>query len=319
MSLLRYVARRAAFALVSVYLIVTATFALIDLTLQQKLKNRLAEAQYGGASPEQLERIRRNFAARRNLDEPWLERYVDWLVDVATFEWGYSVSYRQSVVAVLDGRVQTTLEYVLPGVVLAILLGVLVGLFAALAKDGPFDWSTRLVGYALLGIPSFVFIIYYQFLSGVGLELVAGFRLVTPDLSRESLAILTVATSLVAGMIRFSRTAALEQSGRAFVKLLRAKGANRLGLARHVLRNAALPIVSLSFSELIAILMLDIYIIEEVLRIEGLARANLRAALESDVALVIWTTLVLVFIGITGNFIQDVLYGYLDPRVRTAE
>ncbi|MFB6189578.1 MAG: ABC transporter permease [Halapricum sp.] len=316
MSYARYLARRALFAVLSVYLVLSVTFALINLTVWQKIENRLALARYNGASQAEIEQIRNAFVNSRHLDAPLYERYVKWLVDVTTLKWGHSFTYHQSVVAVLDGRIVTTLQYVVPGVLLAVVLGVVVGLFAALARDGVFDWSARLVGYGVLGVPVFVVIFYYQYLSGTGLAIVDGFRVVTPTLSKLQLASFTVAASLLAGQLRFSRTAALEQSGRAFVKMLRAKGATRLRLARHVLRNAAIPIVSLSFSEVIAVLMLNIYAIEDVLRIHGLAEASLTAARESDMALVIWTTMVIVLIGITGNFLQDVLYGYLDPRIR---
>lgn len=317
MSYLRFVARRAAFAVFSAYVVITAAFFIADLMVKKQLSEQLAIARYGGADPEELERLRTSFIGRRGLEPPLYERYVDWLVNVATFEFGFSFAYRKPVLEVLKDVVPTTLAYVLPGVALAVLLGVALGLFAALAKDGAFDTSVRAGVYALLGVPAFMVIIYYHYLSGQGLGTVAGVDLVAPTLSPTVLAALTVATSLLAGQLRFARTAALEQTGRAFVKLLRAKGAGRVRLARHVLRNSAVPIVSLSMSELLAVLMLDIYIIEAVLPITGLASASLRAVRAGDTALIIWTSLVLVFIGIAGNFLQDVTYGYLDPRIGT--
>ncbi|PSQ38424.1 hypothetical protein BRD13_06340 [Halobacteriales archaeon SW_5_70_135] len=64
-------------------------------------------------------------------------------------------------------------------------------------------------------------------------------------------------------------------------------------------------------------MVLTVYVVEEVLPIDGLATASLRAVRESDIALVVWTTLVVVFVGIGANLLKDLLYGYLDPRVRT--
>ena len=308
MSYLRFLARRGAFAVLSAYIVVSITFFLVASTVRLRMRQRLALASYGGASESTLESLRSGFVAARNLDTPLYERYVGWLVDVTTLEWGYSFAYNEPVIAVLDGRVQATLGYVVPGVILAVVLGVGFGLFAALAKDSGLDWSVRLVAYTLFGIPVFMFVIYLRFLTtGTGF---------LPSLGRYTLAISAVAVSLLAGQIRFARSAALEQTGRAFVKMLRAKGANRRRLARHVLRNAAIPIVSLSMTELLAVLVLNIYIIEAVVGINGLAEATLRAIRDSDTALVIWTTMVVVFIGIVGNFLQDVLYGSLDPRIR---
>lgn len=237
---------------------------------------------------------------------------------MTTFDWGVSTEFREPVLAVLDGRIQTTLAYVLPGVLLAVLLGVLLGLVAALARDGVIDWSVRTVSYIGLAIPVFVLLEYLLVLRGQTVPLVGGWELVFARLDPKTMATIAVAISLLAGQLRFSRAAALEQTGREFVKMLRAKGIRRLGLARHVLRNAIVPIVSLSISELLAVLVLNIYVIEEVLGIPGLAEASLTAAKEADISLLIWSTMVIVVLGVALNFLQDVLYGYLDPRVRTA-
>lgn len=304
MSYLRFLARRAVFALVSMYIVVTAMFVLINARVRDPLQDRIAFLEWDGATPEQIAEVRQRYLNTRNLETPVYERYLDWLVDVTTFDWGYSFAYQKPVIAVIDGRIPTTLEYVIPGVVLAVLFGVLFGLFAALRKDGVLDWTVRTGAYALLGIPAFMVAFYITFLTKGG-----------PQLHRQVVAAVAVAGSLFAGQFRFARVSSLEQTGQEFVKLLRAKGADRVRLARHVLRNAAIPIVTLSFTELLAVLMLNIYVIEDVLGIRGLAGASLRAVRESDIPLVIWTTMVLVFIGIGGNFVQDVLYGYLDPRI----
>ena len=316
MSYLRYVARRAAFAVLSVYVVVTATFLLGNLTVREEIGNILANARYGGASPGEINQLRQQLQHTYGLGDPIHVRLFNWYVDVTTFDWGQAVTKPEPIVAILDGRVQTTLEYVIPGVVLAMLLGVLLGLFMALAKDGVFDYGVRLGSYVLLGIPVFMLIIYIQFLEGWQIRLLGGWVLVLAELNDMTVATIAVALGLLAGQIRFARASALEQTGQSFVKMLRAKGAGRLRLARHVLRNAAIPIISLSITELLAVLVLNIYVIEDLLGIPGLAKVSLDAAVDSDIPLLIWSTMVIVFIGITASFLQDVLYGYLDPRVR---
>lgn len=324
MSYLRYVLRRAGFALASLYTIVTITFLLGELTIREDIENRLASARFEGASPEEVEELREGLIAAYDLEEPFLDRLVGWWVDVTTFDWGQSTAFNEPVVALLEGRVLTTLEYVLPGILLAVAFGVLLGLFAALARDGVFDWSVRLVSYVFLGVPVFMLAVYLVHFSGYEVTLLGGWYLVLPEPNDKTIAALAVALGLLAGQVRFARASALEQTGQSFVKMLRAKGADRLRLARHVLRNAALPIVSLSITELLAVLVLNIYLIERVLGIQGLAEVSLRAAGVvqgpaggiADVPLLIWSTLVVVFLGITLSFLQDVLYGYLDPRIQ---
>jgi peptide/nickel transport system permease protein len=188
---------------------------------------------------------------------------------------------------------------------------------AALWKDRSLDWSSRVGVYVLLGVPAFMTIYYLRFVSGTQLIAVQGLQIRFPELGTQTVAILAVAFGLLAGQVRFVRGAVLDEVGNEFVKLLRAKGSTPRTLARHLLRNAAIPIISLSVAEMLGVLMLNIYVIESVLGIPGLAEASLRAVRRPDIRLAIWTTMVLVFIGLVGNLIQDVLYGYLDPRIRS--
>lgn len=307
-SFLRYVGERVAFAVLSAYAVVTVLFLAVTAGAWFRVQERLALARYNGASEAAVDRLRARLVEERGLDAPLYDRYFDWLVDVTTLQWGDSLVYRQSIVSVLDGRVQTTLGYVLPGVALGVALGVGLGVFVALRRDGVLDWGARLGAYALLGVPSFMLVLYVSFFTSLTLRAGATDTWVVASL--------VVASAVLAGQLRFARTAALEQTGKAFVKTLRAKGATRLRLGRHVLRNASLQVISMSISDLLSVMVLTVYVVEEVLMIDGLATASLRGVRESDISLVIWTTLVIVVIGIVGNLLKDLLYGYLDPRVR---
>jgi len=326
MSYLSYVVRRAAFAVTSLYAIVTVTFLFGTMVIKSDIENALAVARYNGADTQELLELKQGLYRTYDLNDPLFERVVGWWVDVTTLDWGQSRAFDEPIVAVLDGRIVTTLEYVIPGILIAIALGILVGLYAALSKDGGVDWVSRLGSYALLGVPVFVLATYLVHFSGYEVTLLGGWYLVLPEPNDLTIAAIVVALSLLAGQLRFARASVLEQTGEVFVKMLRAKGADRLRLARHVLRNAALPIVSLSITELLGVLVLNIYLIERALEIPGLAEVTLRAAgLEegfqiqatlSDIPLLIWSIMVVVFLGITLSFLQDVVYGYLDPRVR---
>lgn len=317
MSYARFIIRRTGLTLVSAYLVASATFFLVNLMLHKRLNGILAQARYSGASPEEIARIRQKFVESRGLDVPLHERYIDWIGDITTLNWGYSRAYRKPIIDVLNGRVQATLEYVIPGVAVAIALGITLGLLAALWKNHRMDWSSRVGTYVLLGVPAFMTIYYLRFQAGTQLIAVHGMQIRGPELSTQTMATLAVAFGLLAGQVRFVRGAVLDEVNNEFVKLLRAKGATPRTVARHLLRNAAIPIVSLSVAELLGVLMLNIYVIESVLGISGLAEASLRAVRMPDIRLAIWTTMVLVFIGLLGNLLQDILYGYLDPRIRS--
>ncbi|MFB6072683.1 MAG: ABC transporter permease [Halobacterium sp.] len=316
MNYARFLLRRLAFAALSAYLVVTATFALISFTPNVDLGAKIASAmRFQNASPAEIRQLRQRYLERRGLDESLLNQYVEWLVDVATLDWGYSFSFNRPVWDVLATRVPTTLEYVVPGVLLAVVFGVLFGLAAAMLRDTPVDAGVRVASYVLVGFPAYVALVFYTALSDATVVAVSGIPKVHAAMNPQILASVTVALTLLAGQVRFARTASLEQAGREFVKLVQAKGGSRVRVARHVLRNAAIPIVSTSVTEMLGVLMLTIYVVEDVLGIDGLAGASLTAVRERDLPLIIGTTMILVFIGIGGNLVQDVLYGYLDPRV----
>jgi len=321
-TVLRYVARRFALAVFVVYAVVSLTFALVAFTPNTALGGRLGAAGYWDrVSEAEADAIQQTFVQARGLDTPLVERYVDWLVNIGSLQWGFSFTYEEPVWAVLTDTVPTTLAYVVPGVAVAVVAGVGLGLLAALARSAELDWAVRGGSYVLLGVPAFVFVAFFARATGGQWQEVAGpfshRYWVETAVDPLVVASVTVAATLLAAQVRFARVSSLEQSGRTFVKLLHAKGASRLRVARHVLRNAALPIVTLSASELLGVLVLHIYVVEDVLRIDGLAGASLRAVRGRDVPLILGTTMVLVFVGVAGSFLQDVLYGYLDPQVGT--
>lgn len=321
MRFLRYVTRRAVAALASIYAAATVAFLLATVTWRRTLAGLLSRARSyeyapypGGATEEEVARLRREFLASRGLDQPIHVRYAEWMWDITTLDLGYSYTYQAPVVDVLAGPVATTLTYVLPGVALGVVLGVLVGVAAALGSDGRFDWTVRFAAYALFALPAFAVLDYGLLGATVtGGSSVAELLVTTLKLP---VAALVVAGSLLAGQVRFARAASLQQVGQQYVRLLHAKGTARLTVAKHVLRNASLPILSLSTSEVVSVLALDVYVVEFILSIDGLANVVLVAVRRGDVAILIWSTMVIVVVGIVGNLLTDVLFGYIDPRVQ---
>jgi len=243
-----------------------------------------------------------------NLNMPPFERFLTHWVDLVTLEWGYSTAFQAPVARILQGRISTTVEYVLPGIAVAGVLGVVLGLIAALTKNSNWDWSIRLLGYTVIAIPSFV-VATSLYMSSLMDS--AGFA---RGLTKPQVASLALAVSLLGNQIRHSRAAVLRERGKAFVRFLHATGAAPVHIGRHILRNATATLAAATLGELLTIVMLNIYVLEYVLNIEGIALASLQAVEAGDVSLAISSTLVLVLGGIAGNLIQDLVLGYLDPR-----
>jgi len=244
---------------------------------------------------------------------PTVDQYAAWLTGLLTLDWGTSSSLRAPVADLVVDGIKRTGAYVLPALFLSTGLGILVGLRSATGGTTVVDRTTDVVAYLAFGIPNFF----------VGVVLLLLFSTdVTGTIVHRSDYVHTVlwpslllTTTLTAAGIRYTRSKATEYAHSDLVRLVRAAGGGRRDVARHVLRNAAVPLVSLFFTELLGVLVLNVYVIESVFRIEGLGYLNFYAVQRGDVSLVVGTTVVFVLAGVVGNYLQDVAYAALDPRV----
>lgn len=316
---LRYLVRRIILSIGEAVLSVTLLFGLTTLMAYRKLHGRVAFARYclnhpcPTSDPPPPPEMRARIIELHNLDTPLVERFLAYWGDLVALDWGYSTAFGVPVSQVLEGRITTTLEYVVPGITIACLVGVVLGLIAGIAKNSGWDWSIRLLAYTLVAIPSFLVATYL--VTGTA----SGPARVLRDLSKPQIASLALAVSLVGNQIRHARTAVLSERGKDFVRFLHAKGATRLRVGRHILRNATATLTAATLGELLTIVMLNIYVLEYVLGIEGVALASLQAVEAGDVSLAVSSTLVLVLGGIAGNLVQDLLLGYVDPRTYAAD
>ena len=327
MSFAAYVTRRFVFSLFAAFLVVSLTFGVVALTPDPNLEGQVAQMERSGANDAEIERFRQNYREAHGRTGSLAERYGKWIVGIATLDWGEAASLRNKPVTdVLANRLPYTLAYVVPAFVVTLSLGVLVGLFDALNRDSISDRGTRITAYAAMGVPAFWLVNFldewygYPWFRARGVVARASARILETwqfsEPLRFTLPAFVLSLGLLAGLLQHARAESLEYVHADFVKLLRAKGSGRLQTARHVLRNAAIPILSMSLSEVIAVLMLNIYLLEAVFGIPGLGMLSLYAIENRDMSLILGTTMVLVFVGIVGNFLQDVLHGYLDPRIQ---
>lgn len=335
MSLRVVVVRRLAFAVIAAYLVMTAAFGIVALTAdpgQALLEYQLSRQ--SGVSDEEIQEELQEYREERNLDDPVLERYQRWLVGVTTLDWGQSFTNNAPVTGLIRDALWRTAQYVLPAMVLSLLAGLSAGVYAALTDRPSRRGGITSAAYLAFGVPNF-------WLGKLLIALVtppiawAGYVLTTHwPLARLSLEafvfpsvagvlngsvfpVLVLSTSLTVGLLRYTQSEVRERVGGDFVKLLRAKGASNRRVARHLLRNAAIPLTALFVTDLLAILVVNVYIIEFVFGISGFGMLSYRAIFNRDLPLVLGTTMTIAFVGIAANVLQDVTYSLLDPRVET--
>ena len=320
-SSLRYVLQRVGFAMVAVWAVVTIVFLFVSLTPDPYLAQVLHHATQDtrGDPTAAVEQARQSYIATRGLDRPLWVRYTDWLVSVVALDWGRSWSTEMPVFTMVQQYTYRSALYVLPAIALSSLGGALVGLYSAANRRSLPDRVTTVLAYVGMGIPNF-------WLAGIAIifvqdEGLGALKRFSPDptlpLASYLVPALVLSTVLLGNQIHYSRAEVHEHLKANFVDVLRAKGVSKLQVARHVLRNAALPLFSLFFADLLAVLMLHVFVIETIFGISGIGRLTLLAVEARDLPLIMGVTMVVVFVGIFGNLLQDLLSFVLDPRIRT--
>ncbi|WP_435358152.1 ABC transporter permease [Haloarchaeobius sp. DFWS5] len=319
MSRLWYIARRFGFATFAAYIVLSVAFFVVA-TIPDPNLGMIARGARDQDSA--LAAVRE----AKNLDEPLMDRYVNWLVDYATFDWGTAVgAYGQPgapITDILADAVPITLAYVLPGVVGSFVVALAVGSYLALAPESRLAQVLSSGSYLAFGVANYFLAICLGFV--ISTEL--GWRLSFP---RDPVAALTtdplslvpylvpaavLSTTLAGGQLRYVRAESADILGEDFVKLVRSKGASDVRVMRHVLSNAALPLVSLVFADLLSVLVVQVYVLEFVFGMPGIGRIGLQAIADRNMPLIIGTTMVVAYAGIGANFLQDVAAAWFDPR-----
>lgn len=261
-------------------------------------------------------------ARELGLDAPAWRRYLDWLVGLCTGRLGMSLVHDVPVADLVVSRFGLTLVLALSSMTLAMLLSVVLALFAVRHRGGVGDWLVRLAAQTGLALPSFWLAILLMLLFAVQWRLLpaGGFpgwdAGVLPVLQSLLLPTLALALAQTAVLVRLLRTCALEVMGEDFVRTARAKGLSRRAvLWRHVLRNAMIPVLTVLGLQFAALLAGSV-VVENVFHLPGIGRLMLQSIANRDVVVVRNCVMLLVALVMLVNFTTDWLCTVLDPRLR---
>lgn len=314
MSVLRLILRRLALGVATAIFVLSAVFSLFTLTADWVLGGRIGQARFVGEDDDAvLESIRDQYLAERGLDAPFYELYLDWMINMVTLNWGTSFETGDPVFSTVLGATLRTATYAVPATVLAIGVGVTLGVYVALHPRSRLAGGGIWSAYLLFAVPNF-------WVGGLVVSLAYGDVIEwSPLLFEHVLPVSLAFTTLLGGYVSYSRAHAREYATATFTELVRAKGGSTRLVAQHVVRNAAVPFVSMLFTEALALLVCATFVVEVLFGIDGLGLLLLVAVDARDLPVLLGATAVIIFVGVLGTIIQDVAYGYLDPRVETGE
>ena len=250
------------------------------------------------------------------LDRPLHEQLLTFLGGAVRGDLGRSIRYRKPAVEVFFERLPNTLTLVPLALVSAVLVSIPLGLLAAVYRGTLIDHVCSTVAVLGIATPSFWLGIVLIYVFSITLGWLPSARMGGP--AHYVLPVITLSAFLVAGMMRLVRSSVLEVLDSEFVKLARIKGlSSTVVLWKHCLRNALIPVVTL-FGVFFALLVTGAIVTETVFAWPGVGRLAYEAVIFRDYPLLQAVILLKAIIVLSVNLAVDVLYAYLDPRVRYA-
>src|SRR5579864_4065473 len=314
--MLRLILSRLALAVPVLVCVSIVAFALLRLAPGDP-----AQLQAGlNASPETIEALRHEMA----LDQPLPLQYLAWAERVLHGDLGVSYSTRQPVTALIGQRLPVTAQIAVTALVLIVLIGMPLGILSALQKDRVTDQIVRVISLFGISVPNFVIGILLVLLFGwyfPGIMPYEGFVSPTEDPLGSArttlLPALALALAQVGIVARLTRSSMLEVVNQEYITAARAFGVSERELIwRDSLRNALLPVLTI-LGIITGFLLGGSVVVESVFGIAGLGRLLVESFASRDYPVTIGVMLFIAVVFVLINLIVDVLYGVVNPRIRT--
>ena len=278
-------------------------------------------------TPADIERLKHNLG----MDQPVPIQYLKWLGRVLTGDFGYSTSNSEPVFQAIVERIPATLELMLTSFVFSVVIGVTAGIISAVYRYSFVDYFITTLAFFGQSMPVFWFALMMQLAFAVhGIPLPFGYQIQLPSAGISSsdtfdlsdrlahLVLPTIVLSLLSLALysRFMRSSLLEVLGTDYMRTAAAKGLSfRAILFKHGLKNAMIPVVTILALSLPGILGGAI-ITETIFAWPGTGRLFYNGLLQSDIPLLMGILIMLAFLVVFSNLLADVIYAWLDPRVK---
>ncbi|PYE26496.1 peptide/nickel transport system permease protein [Rhizobium sp. PP-CC-3A-592] len=302
----------------SLFLTLLAVSAVIFLVMDVLPGDPAAIMLGTSATPETLEALRRELG----LDQPLVLRYLSWLAGVASGDLGNSYTYGVPVAGLIAERLAVTLPLAFIAILLSVAIAIPLGVASAARRNGAVDYAAGLLSQMFIAVPGFWVGLLLVMVFSVSLGWVpsGGFpgwqAGLMPALGALVLPAIALALPQAGVLTRVTRSAVIEVMNEDFVRTARAKGLpRRTALWRHAVPNALVPVVTilgLQFTFLIA----GAVLVENVFNLPGLGRLALQALSQRDIIVMQDVVLFFAALVIVMNFLVDLSYLALDPRLR---
>ena len=305
----RFILQRLCYSLITLWLLTVIVFTVVRFTGDPAL----LMSEYTGARPEDLAAMRQQWG----LDQPYLMQYWKFISNVVQGDFGQSFQFNMPVRDIYLRRLPNSLQLALAGFLISIGLGVPLGIVSAVRVNTWWDNVGKLIALMGLSIPGFFVALVLILIFGVMLQwlpiLGKGQSFKLRDLIIPAFCL---GWYFDGSMLRLTRSSMLEVLGSDYVKLARFKGTPEwVVVAKHAFRNAMIPVLTLAGLQLV--LMINVAVVVEVIfSWPGVGRLLMEGLLSRDFPVVQGVVLMAGFMIVVVNLGIDILYAYVDPRIR---
>jgi peptide/nickel transport system permease protein len=319
-GLQNYIIRRLLYAFLIAFGVVTITFILLRIGPSSPADKYLANM---SARTQDPAKVIEAVEARYGLDKPIYEQYCNYLVNLARGDWGWSFSTSLPVIELIKRHWIYSFQLILLSMLFASSLGLLIGIYSAVKQYTKVDYIATLFSFTGISIPNFwlgimlimvfsVWLGWFKTYYDTGLPVFS-----LANLKALILPVITLGTGMMAGHTRYARSATLDNLRKDFVKTARAKGLPEyIVIGKHVLRNAILPIITIIMFDMAGVVFGGAYLTEIIFGIPGLGQISFNAIFANDYPVVITITLIGAMVVLLTNLATDIVYTWLDPRIR---
>ncbi|CAN5571991.1 ABC transporter permease [soil metagenome] len=300
----RFVAQRIGRSLITLWIVITIAFIVL------RLSGDPASSMLGpDASPVAIDAFR----DRYGLNDSLLSQYFAYFSNIFRGDFGDSMQYKRPVTELFLQRLPATLELAATAIIIAVAIGIPAGIIAAVKRNSIWDRMTMFGAFVGQSAPNFFVGILLIFFLSMQLGWLTSSGRGEPD--QLLMPAITLATGLLAALARMTRSSVLEISHAEYIRTARAKGlSSQRVLTSHILRNAALPVVTM-FGLWVSGIIGGAAVTETVFAWPGVGRLIVEAVSRRDYPVVQTLILIIAATVIAVNLIVDLTYGWLDPRI----
>lgn len=308
--MLKYTLKRLGYAVLTLLVLITLTFFMMRMLPGDPF---LGDKTVTGAALE-------NMKAKYGLDKPVIVQYFIYLGNCVRGDLGTSITYNKDVMDIISEAFLVSADLGIRALIFAVIAGILLGMVAAVKRGSAWDSLSMFIAMIGVSVPSFIMGALFQYFLGLQLRKLIGFALFPiqgwGDFSKTILPSFALGLGSLATVSRLMRTSMLDVLNQDYIKTAKAKGLSQTKIIfRHTVRNAIMPVLTI-LGPTVASVLTGTFVIESIFNIPGLGKYFVMSIKDLDYTMISGTTVFYGALLILCTLVVDLLYGFIDPRVK---